>query len=476
MATPPIKKVSHAIIPAHSKTEAMKKHYIFIFLLSLIIPLALQAQTHLQLHNWDAVPQSSMSNPAAIPDRDIIIGIPFLSAELGFRNSSFNINDLLRKRASDDSLTLDVSHVLTQMGTEEYISSRFQQDLFFGGFKQQKWFLSFGAYHRLDARFGFSPDALRFLWYGNEPYLNKTIDLSPTALEMQHYLVFHAGAAYQINHRFNAGIRLKYLRGLASVHTEKMDVSFQTIDDPQSIYQLQGTSDIQIQTAGLSDDDFQPIEYLSNGKNTGFAVDLGTEWQATPKITIAVAATDLGFINWKQNTKTYESTNATFQFDGIEVLEGDDNDILESLMDSISQTFNLKEYEESYKTALPACYTISGSYQFNNRHKLGAMAQMQRMANNNIPLAAIYYQGDIGSNFSFRTSYAVVDNLLHNVGLGLAVNMGALQLYTTTENVIGLISPNNAQNFGFRMGLNLRFDKVKRDAENFFDVAPQRTE
>jgi hypothetical protein len=60
-------------------------------------------------------------------------------------------------------------------------------------------------------------------------------------------------------------------------------------------------------------------------------------------------------------------------------------------------------------------------------------------------------------------SYSITNGIASNIGLGASANLGPLQFYFVTDNIIGLASPEKAQNINVQAGLNLRFGRTKTE-------------
>jgi hypothetical protein len=56
-----------------------------------------------------------------------------------------------------------------------------------------------------------------------------------------------------------------------------------------------------------------------------------------------------------------------------------------------------------------------------------------------------------------------------NPGFGATVQIGKLQWYASTEQVLGLMMPDQYRNFTFRCGMNLLINKDERSLRNIKD-------
>lgn len=247
---------------------------------------------------------------------------------------------------------------------------------------------------------------------------------------------------------------------MANVQTKQADVSL-TTGTEQDLYALTANANILVNTSGttlLEDDE---VAYVTNTKNGGFGIDMGGTYQLNEQISFAASIINLGFINWKEDTKSHTS-NGSFTFAGIEnegLLTGGGFDIdIDQLTDSISDIFALEEEAVAYTTTLPTQVYLTGNYQ---------------LATNTTASATLYsdfYQSfrrgfalgirqNVGRWLQAAATYSIQSRSYNNLGLGLALTTGpkGLQLYFATDNIVALAAVGNAKVVNMRTGFNFVF-------------------
>ena len=426
------------------------------------------AQQNILLYDFDVIPQSSYTNPSVIPKHKVVVGFPGISSiSTSYHNSVFNINDVLVKRVHDDSLNVDIGNVISKLDNDNYFLTNIHNDFLFIGFRINKGFLTAGAYHNFDFKFKYPKELIEFLWYGNgdDRFLNKMVDFSSTDFNVQSYLAYHIGYSMPIPEfeKLVVGARIKFLKGYANVDVEKFDASFLTRPDETTIYSIEGNSDILINTSGVQfdDDEMEFSDYFSDNKNNGFAFDLGATYTLNEKINLSASILDIGSINWKSKVKNYKSDNANYKFDGIFFDEQNDStDILDILKDSLSDIFHFTETENSYITKLPTKFYIGGSYKINEKSSAGFVFYGRSYCNHFNSSFSLSYARAVGKNFHIKGSYSVINNTYSNIGLGFSLNLGPIQTYFISDNIIGMLAPFDSRQLNFRIGFNVAiFDK-----------------
>lgn len=442
----------------------------------------LYAQKDFTLYNFSNIPQSTKINPSIIPDAKVSVGFPVISSfYVNYYNSSFKPFDIIKDRPQDDSLTIDVDFLLSQLKDDNYMDFDLNTELLFIGFKLSKGFLSFGVDHNIDFRFDYAGDFIKFLWYGNESFYNNPANFDNTNVELNHYLSYHIGYSYKLNDKISFGTRLKLLKGFSNINVEKMNLSLNTVSDSESSYALEGDYNFIINTSGMYDHDFYKngnhlmgVEndfdigsYLFNKKNNGYAIDLGFTYNINKKFTINASAIDLGFINWESDPINYKSKQSTFYFDGINLNYNNDSiDVFKSTLDTLSNIFEITSTYENYKTNLNSKFYLSGYYNINEKNKVGVLFFGRKYRNNFEKAISLNYYLKASKNFNFLANYTIFENKFDNLGLGLSLNLGPFQSYIISDNILSAFNQLNTDRVNLRFGLNIFIrNKPKKQAE-----------
>lgn len=449
---------------------------IAIIIAALFLINGVQAQDLLS-NNFKYLPQASYFNPAKSPQGTFYIGLPMLSsANIHFSHTGFAYSDLIRK-GSDDSLRIDMDHMIDQLKTSNYLTMRMNMDLVTFGFKVGKNHFSFNATEKIIVQNSYPKDLIRFLWKGNGDFLGQTADFSGINIDVTHYREFGFGYSREFFDKLSVGIRGKYLQGLANASTERTDLSLYT--DPNT-FDLTARASLSANTSGFADvidgEGFDVGGYLFNSKNSGVAFDLGFNYDINEDFSVSGSVIDWGSISWNSQLKNYSTDNAEFTFSGVDVNEfissEDSVDYLKSIVDSLYNSLNLQETANAYSTKLNSKIYVGGTWHFTEKSDVSVLACGEIFKGKMYPSVSASFTQQFGKTLSLSASYSVINGTSNNLGAGLLVNLGPMQWYVISDNVLGAFLPQHTQNLHVRTGINLVFgykDKNKKGSKNDTD-------
>lgn len=460
----------------------MKK--IFHSFLLLFISVSF-AQQNFVLYNMEGIPQTMYANPAFVPASRINIGLPALSSMyINFGNSGFTLNDLFK--TDGGKVNYNIDGLIGNLKKNNYITTNIHIDLLSFGFKVKKHYFSFNLTEKVDLWFRFPKDFLEFAWKGNGAFLDVKKNFN-FGINATHYREWGFGYAYELNEKLTVGGRLKLLGGMENISTKKTDVTFYT-DKTDFSYRL--SSDILINSSYDSSgfDHFKPAKYIFNFSNFGMAVDLGGSYKFNEKLSFSASLIDLGYINWKTNTTNYQSKNPGAEFVykgvgfnslGVDTLKFDK--LVQKMSDSLTKTFDISSNNHnSYKTCLPAQMYIGGNYHINAKNKAGLLLYAQMLDGTFRPGLTLSMSSKVGKVLTSMLSYSMFNRSYSNIGFGFALNLGPIQLYTVSDNVLGMILMNSYKTTGgsqftvpsyvkytnVRFGINLTMGRRTHDKDN----------
>jgi hypothetical protein len=218
--------------------------------------------------------------------------------------------------------------------------------------------------------------------------------------------------------------------------------------------------------------------YLFNLRNPGFGVDLGVSYRPIDPLQLNASVLDLGFISWKDEVHhlTYKGT---YSFNGIEL---NTLELLEeqSLGDYLDST--LSQIGDSLASYL--AFTPGGSYsrRLNTKIYLGASYDLTPFFNLGLVSRTDFLQGSISQRFTasanlhagriahFTASYSAIGTRLHNLGAGIALCLGPVNLYLVSDNALSvLLMPQRTHSANIWVGLNLMFGYRKFSQPGYGD-------
>lgn len=438
------------------RTQRLFFPLIFVLISSSI----LLAQPQFQLSFSKNTLQAAYLNPAAIPEKKIVISLPHLYNHLQISGPSFG--DLVTTNAAGNKV-LDVNKVLPAL--EESNSLR-------ENFSVETLGLSFGAgplrihlHHALKfGAFARYPRTLpQLLWEGNAQFVGQTIDLG-NDFEINAYHEFGLGLGFKIQNVSLAG-RVKLLSGIGDASAERNNISLFTSDD---VYQLTLDADYRVNSSAYinydgfdntsADFDFGRITYEKMfSRNTGTAFDFGIQ-VAIGKLNLGASVIDIGQITWTEEVNNYTS-QGTFTYDGLDLsgaITGDSIDFSDAL-DTLEQIFQFEETREEYSTTLPVKYYLTAHYELTDTWSLGATYFAERYRGETTSGISVGARASFLKWLTVGANYSLYGDSYANFGLMAGLKFGPVQFMAMTDNVIAVISPDNA-NFGnVRAGLNLVF-------------------
>lgn len=434
------------------------------------------------------LPQRVRINPAYQPEYKTWVGLPGLSGiSVNYLNSSFALKDLLRKDGQD-SLYVDIDRMYKSLRKRNIIGFTNENSLLTVGFRIKSWYATVDITQKNDLVFRTNKELFSFLKNGNAPYLGKNMDLGRLGLRLSAYDEFAFGLSKKVNEKLTVGGRAKFLLGIANADMRKSKIQIGSSDDAELI-QLHSQQDLRISapvTLSYSKDgdyvewddldadvdDFS-AKWVLNTKNPGFALDLGAEYQYNDKLKLYASLVDLGFIHW--GAKNYRFTqDVTFDWKGADLsnsvnsndsLYRDLDDAFDDLVDSLKDNFRMKDGEGSYTTMLRGKLFLGATYRLNKMVEVGGLAELTLMDKAFYPSLTVSADVRLCRNVSAAVAYSLMPGNYVNLGAALTAKLGPVQLYASTDNVLGA-DYTSTQSLNARLGINLLFghkDKKKKE-------------
>ncbi|MFN7118328.1 MAG: DUF5723 family protein [Saprospiraceae bacterium] len=446
----------------YARARALLISWVLTTNILLLGMLPLAAQRNLTLHHLNAVPQSSLLNPARMPLSNVYVGIPLLgNLNAGYTNNGLTFGDLgISGDEEEGFLYNDFSELRNLLGENNKLLTDFSVGWIDFGFRVQQNFFSFQVSDFLQFEASY-PRALFDLIDdaqnedGEEQNTNSYV-LDALGLNGTHFRSYSLGYTRQINPYLSAGARLKYLSGLANVTTINQGLRVDN-DSDSEFFNIQGRLDVL--SSGLQTLEQDPGAYLSGTGNRGFAFDLGVNYQVNDQIEVFGSVINVGSIRWKNDI-----TSNAFVADSIELSDDNIDEFEETIGDFID---SLQAPGQTgfftYKTRLPIMAYFGGNYYFRPNTSIGLLVN-PRFYNRQTNMAfSVAFQHRVNRWLQAVVNYSNYDRTGSSVGAGLALNLGPLQLYMASDNFLPLFNIADARSVQFNAGLNLGFGRVTRD-------------
>jgi len=440
----------------------MMRNFILLLIAVIVSFNTLAQNSSAGYHSQSFVLQSS-ANASAFPEANVVLGFPaFSNVNLGMQ-WPLSLNDFLQKQM-DDSLHFNLPLLRSNLKSENILNSSFRNQLFHFGLKvgnKKNIFVYIGDELVVDAGMQFSNKLVDYLTQGNANFINQRMVFDSQKIEFTAYNSLYLGTAIKVNKKLEIGARIKLLRGIANIHTQKLKFSAFTDSTASPIFSTSLSSDILIQTSGRGAADkslpFDP------SLNKGFAIDLGASYVFTDQLTASIALNDVGSITWDKLNNNLFTTNGEKEFDivGLSQTSAGGEDLLaqlETLSDSLLLTLQPSEVLGAYSTKLNPKLFLGLSYSLNSKHSFSALYNWRRNFSKGVSAISLGYQFQLLNSLELLTS---LSRFSENTSLaaGFVWSPGPVQLHVLVDNIM-FVDLFDAKSLFLQFGLSFRFGEI----------------
>jgi len=386
---------------------------------------------------------------------------------------------------------LTATKFVNHLSNKNYVGFYDDIELLGVGFRiKSRYFLSIDYRQRANLDLAYSRDVLGFPIYGNMAYVENPADLD-MSVNLNAYQELGVSFRHKVNNNIMWGVRPKLLFGIANVSTKNLSAQIST--DPQD-YTITMTYAAAMRAAAImpfnmkfnQQDGFQfeadyDVRNIMNNvfKNVGFGIDLGFSYKLKESINLSAALLDLGFINWKTSTMNMNSNledagglynDGSFMFSGLSqsqiqsLMEGQG---ISDFLDTLAQYFPLQISPTGrYATALTPRVVFQADYDFGKYHRVSASTQFRFAKKFFQPSLTIAYDGCFFNTIDVCVAYTLQRNSYDNLGIGLGFNLGFLNVYAGTQNIIAAFSVRNVSQITATAGVAFNWGHYKNWREN----------
>ena len=451
--------------------------YTILISTSLFLSLPLTAQIN-SLYFMKGVPQAYQINPAFQPNCNVFFGIPGISGlNLHVENSSFGLGDVLKYDPESDSLIFffkhagDLNTFLNLLKDRNSIDADVSVPILSFGFRTKtETYITLDISERATVNAYYPKDLIRLPVYGPDSAM--TFDFNGLGVDMSLYNEFALGISQKIGDRLTVGWRGKLLFGQSNLRTQKSDIVFTSGEDAWPVHsniRLDATMPfvnvvyddkgmIDFEKTDIRDNADQNIpHYILNPKNFGLAMDIGADFRPLDWLQLSASLVDFGMIKWKDGVHNLES-HSDYEFLGIPTGLSDE-DYMQTFLDSLDVTFNnFSATEKAYSTWLPTKIYAGAAFYVHPKISFGVLSR------------TMIYHGDVNQQFTFSAnlypirplsatfSYSIIDGTYKNLGFGLALKGGPLNIYLISDTAPSVYFwPVDARYFDLKVGVNFVF-------------------
>lgn len=441
---------------------------ILALLLVFITSLQLKGQSGTSLyHLTNGTFQGSYFNPAFFPEGKFFLGLPVVSGIGLDINLPASYNDLTIKQG--DSTLLDLDGFANNTKFRNFISLEAEINTLHVGFRPTKTVgLSFSIRERMGARLYYGPDLIKLFVRGNENFINESIDLNPSLLDVRYYREYGFGIWKSLPKRgINVGGRIKFINGMfAAVTDRKFDGSISVSQDYEHDFFLRGAV---LNTSGFDLPESQLTSHLISNGNIGVGVDMGAHWRINEYFSAAASVNDLGFINWKVAPENHYIPDTSFVFNGIGDLK-DIQDFGQAFEDSLVQRFPDSTRKESFITGLNTTAYGSVIFQPTPKDQVIGTISSHIVRNQYRMIYAVGYTRQITTNLKVSGNVSRIPQQGIDFGLGLVANAGPAQFYLAADKLVNVWNLPEFKGANFRFGVNMVFGRRKEVKDDRSDL------
>ncbi len=463
------------------------------WIVTLVFVLSLGTSVHAQVTNtlyfMQGVPQSNRVNPAYQPQCKFYIGIPFLSpARTSVASGSLAWEDLVYHNPMQPDSLITFLHPLgskeafmNKLKPVNLVSSDLGTSLISVGFRTDVGFFTVDVISRWDGNMYIPGDLARLLITGaNE---GQSYDMNGVGADLMAFDEISAGWSGEILENLTIGARANVLFGIGNISTKSSDLTLTTSTDAWNLrsnmqfnaslpfaevtYDDEGNIEDVVIDENLENPSFSTIsKYMFNGKNLGFGVDLGASYRPLDELQISVSLLDLGFITWKDEVQQLDY-KTEYDFSGFEFNPfdlSDDYSFADYLDSSVSQLadslsgFVVFTPGLVYSTRLNTKLFVGASYDVTPSVNFGLLSRtdfLNGMVTEQLTASANFRVARV---LNFTLSYSYMNSYFKNIGAGLSVNAGPVNLYLISDNALNVLFwPEEAHSANLWFGFNLLF-------------------
>jgi len=464
----------------------MRRYITLLTLFCFCASLSLKGQTPDITSFMRISPFQHFDNPSCSTIYDGYFSLPTGQIHFDASFGPLRYNNLFETDANGYPVTVTANKFVNQLSKNNFLGVNTSVELWGFGFRAgEKFFVTVDHRLRLNADIRYSKDLFGLPVLGNMAYVDHPADINLSA-NINAYHELGVSFRHEVNEEWSWGIRPKLLFGLANVRADK--ISAQLYTDPDN-YSLTMYYDALIKAAAIVpfsmtfdrengfsfDADMNTQAILGNlFKNPGFGMDLGLSYRPIPELNLSFSAMDLGFIFWKSSATEMSSqlydaghfyNEGAFEFSGLtqeEIQHLANGEDVQELLDTLAYYFPLDVHaSDGYFAPIPARVALQADYEFAKGQRVSAAAQLRFASHYVQPSLTVAYDGCFFNMIDICVAYTMQRRSYDNLGLGIGFNLGFLNIYAGTQNIISAICLKNCSRLTATAGLVFNWGHMK---------------
>lgn len=452
----------------------MRRNLLFLAL-GFISVCGLYAQSSLEYNNRHLA-QSNNFNPAFLPQYKLSLGFGN-----GFEayHPGYNINTFYTS-ATDAPTT--IRNIINDPSVNLNTSFDNRAEIFNAGFKSKNSYMSFNLSNQTMGQINIPKDLLGIAMFGNQEYYGKRANFDFSGTEFMSYNEAKFSYGRSFGNKLNLGFSYSSINGIAHANLKTAYGYLETDTNTNTIYQLKmgGAFDAQTSLMGLSvmkalnDSTYNPGNVVTDGLladpfgfNKGSALGFGFVYRANSRWRVSGAVNNIGKITWNLGTESHQMADKPWTFTGLDTSVTNDLKnvkIQDVLLDSFAHAFdNHSTQLSSYQTQLHKRYTLGLEYFFSARSYLQLAYGSGFGVKGDKSFASVNVHKELGEWVDLRVGYSLYDfkNALHNIAVGMSLNLGPIQPWVSINNISGITAYDQSHYQSVRFGLNINIGTRK---------------
>lgn len=419
---------------------------------------AQQSRTAFFMHE---LPQSNYLNPAIQPVCKLFIGVPALtSIHINASNTGFSYNDFSKNFNSNNLAQLSSKLQRTNFATFEL-----HLNIVAIGIKYNGYYFNFNIAEKINSQIFYPKLLAELAINGNDQFVGDTKSSRSLGASAYHLREYSLGIAQEVDWNYFWGLKGKLLFGKANLISRKSEFSLYTEETSYDLlanwmYQLNASFPLfapegdNININDIQVGEVDPIKYLFNRKNIGFALDFGFIYE-TDLLKWSGSVLDLGIIYWKSDVNSLK-TDGSFAFEGVNVSDNfEPDEFLQMITDSISDQLIVSNEKKSYFTFLPTKLYLGATYELHPKLNAGILLRTEFYPRRPIASATLSLNTMQLKFLSTSISYSVMNGSYANIGLGIMLGKKNFMFHAITDNILAFFWPEKTHTANIRIGMNL---------------------
>ncbi len=467
----------------------MRKILVAICLLNIGF---VSAQNKNLLFGFKEIPQSLLVNPGEEVDYKWYTGIPLVSGVFVDAGISGGVSPYDVFAVDGVDFNVKFRNAIARLDRNDFTSINQQLEIFNVGFKiggkyRDDIRYSFGMYQEFDF-FGYWPnDYVKLAFEGNEPNINEAFGLGDLNITADLLTVFHFGINKKVNNKLTVGGRVKIYSSIVSASSTNNSGTFITRESDTNFFEHQINADVLAQTSGINSlteddnsDDIVPIirKRALLGGNLGLGFDAGFTYRFDKQLSFAASVQDIGFIRHSKDVESYQ-LKGNFSYDGFDLLfpgapttNDDRNDYYQEVSDALKESLPFDTIAKAYTRWRAPKFNAALRYEWGIArsgedcdcretskqtylNQIGAQTYMIGRSRSPKVAASLFYYRRLFGGLRVKFAYTADSFSLTNLGAGMSMHLGPVNLYLMADNLLGYANLADAQKISVQFGVNI---------------------